>query len=315
MKTIARRTLQPDSPLITIQDLVRIKEAMRRAKKKWESHVFFPLVGCTPMTAVVPDNPSMRPHFRFQQSGPAGPRVHGGEGVVHELVKYEVALSRRLRLPIYGKPHSFEFSAMAAEHRVPVRGINYYVDLIGRFAEPAELARDFSNCLVIEICDTHPIKDDKRDDLRAVDLATIEVSLPASLHVRNDVELTGKDIEVKRAEIREFLANIESRHVRMKHHPCYELHLEREIRAERTAAKAETSSTNARSPAASLPLPMPPPVAPPTLTPSAKISPVPQPIHRSTSDSTTQEAVPPADRDDFSLLLRLKRWWDSIWKT
>lgn len=318
MKTIARRSPRPDSPLITIQDLVRIKEAMSRSDRKWKSHVFYPLVGSTPMTAVVPEDTSIRPHFRFQQAGPPGPRVHGGEGVVHELVKYEISLSRCLRLPIYGKPHRFAFSAMAAEHRVPVRGINYYVDLIGSFAEPAELAKDFNNCLVIEICDTHPIDEEKRNDLRAVNLATIEVSLPRGLHVRNDVELTGGDIQAKRAEIREFLADIGTAHVRMKHHPCYRIHSARMAAETAKAAAAKPSRKMPekpdRVPSQTVSLPPPESTVIPITTPAPTASPEQTLGKREDSMSSVQEPAPvPFGHAETSLFVRFMSRLRSIW--
>jgi hypothetical protein len=119
----------------------------------------------------------------------------------------------------YGRPVRVTFTKIEAEWPIRVGPEKYYVDLIGRFEEPAWLAKAFNGVLVLEVCDKHPIDEKKRDDLRAVDLGTVEISLPPSLHVRNDEELTAQELGVKVVEIRRFLADIKSENCSTKHYP------------------------------------------------------------------------------------------------
>lgn len=320
MKTVARRYPTSDSPLVTIHDLVRMRQAVLRRGDEWENRAFYPLAGDTPMIAVFPEK--NRPHFRFQHREGEGQRVHGGEGIVHELTKYEICLAKRLRLPIYGRPHTFVFTAMTAERCVRAGKTRYYVDVIGRFNEPAELAQDFDHCLVIEICDTHPLDDDKINDLRAVNLATIELSLPANLHVVNDADLTGAEIAAKRVEIRKFLSAIESKNVRMKHHPRWEVHeaKERAAQAAMATPPPAITPTLAPSPApvssplvrATPPTPKPAPlrpVTPPNAVPSPRPAAAPLPA-APVPQTIVRPLAPVAEK---TLLGRVRQWWHDLW--
>lgn len=217
-KTIARKYKHPRSELTTIWDLRDLKAKVEASGHKWQRYPVYPPVGWEPMRAVFTDPDIRSPHFAFV-SNPDGDRVHGGEGIVHELTKLEISLANELTFSFYGVTTRIVFEEIEAEYPIQVGSKKYFVDLIARFSQPADLAKAFNGVIVIEICDTHPIDEDKRNDLRAIDLGTVEISLPKNLHVGNDAELTGAQIEQKRKDVRDFLKAIGSEFCRMKHYP------------------------------------------------------------------------------------------------
>lgn len=203
MKELARVDKPHTGRLISISEVVERKQRYGNA---WQSPVFFPPVGIRQLSAVTENVP--RPFFRvIPIKGEKQERLAGGEGIAHELAKIVLAETKSLTLQLPEGKRDLRFRDIRAEVPVSSDGTRYYLDLVGDFDTPLDLAHPWSNRLVIEICDQHPTRGKKVVDLRRnINWAAIEIKLPDKLHLRSGLALDAAGLDHHKQKLKDFLS-------------------------------------------------------------------------------------------------------------
>jgi hypothetical protein len=141
-----------------------------------------------------------RPFFRYgegyEDGGPGGP----GESIEHLLFKEAIASLNRTRLSLMGHgDHRIIITHGETEKLIPGTSRAYRSDVYLRFTseEPSELDLKWSGELYIEIHKTNLVEPGKHDEVRALGIPMVEVTIPATLLYRHGGAATTDELEQK----------------------------------------------------------------------------------------------------------------------